>query len=147
MVINRLIILSVFIYSTFSLVSPCLASSDINHKHNEHGNSIEELKLNDGKRWKTDEALRKGVQEIHNILKSSTDNKDKKIDRQIDFIVSKCKLPEEADEQLHLILAEIIEGKTMLSNSKAHTQNKGKEKISRALDVYLEYFEHPNWDR
>ena len=148
MKLNKMILMSSAILSVFTLINPCFASSDAHHKHHDQKNAISEIKLNDGKRWKTDEPLRKGLQEIHDILRSSAGNKDKKIDAQIDFIVSNCKLPEDADEQLHLILAEIIEGKTMLSDTKnSHKNKEGIEKISKALDAYLEYFEHPNWNR
>ena len=90
-----------------------------------HGNRAAEvhLRLDNGKKWQTDDVLRRGMSEIRAaIAESLTPIHDNvftpeqygalaaRIQAQIDYVVGSCKLPEKADQQLHLVLEQIIDG-------------------------------------
>ena len=62
---------------------------------------------------------------------------------QIDYVVSNCKLPEAADQQLHIVLEQMING---VAEMKATTgRDQGAVKIVRALGQYGDYFNHAGW--
>ncbi len=116
------------------------------------------LRLNDGKKWQTDDALRRGMREIRAAVAESLppihqnaftpmqyDALAARIQAQIDYVVGNCKLPEEEDKQLHLVLEQIIDG---VAEMKATTgRDQGAVKIVRALAQYGEYFDHAGWRR
>ncbi|WP_198137065.1 hypothetical protein [Nitrobacter hamburgensis] len=115
-----------------------------------------QLQLDHGKKWQTDHALRQGMSEIHTAMEQSLPPIHKKaftpaqyealaerIQRQIDYVVGNCKLPEDADQQLHLVLEWIIDGVAVM---KAKTNREhGAVKIVEALGKYREYFEPAGW--
>lgn len=123
-----------------------------------HGNRAAEvhLRLDNGKKWQTDDVLRRGMSEIRAaIAESLTPIHDNVftpeqygalaalIQAQIDYVVGSCKLPEKADQQLHLVLEQIIDG---VAGMKAATgPSQGAAKIVRALAQYGEYFDHVGW--
>ena len=114
------------------------------------------LRLNNGKKWQTDDALRRGMSEIRTAVAESLppihqnafppvqyDALAARIQAQIDYVVGNCKLPEEEDKQLHLVLEQIIDG---VAEMKAPTgRDQGAVKIVRALAQYGEYFDHAGW--
>ena len=115
-----------------------------------------QLQLDHGKKWQTDDALRRGMSEIRSAIAEALppihrnaftpaqyDALAARIQAQIDYVVGNCKLPEEADHQLHLVLEQIIDG---VAEMKAATgRDKGAVKIVRALGQYGEYFDHAGW--
>ena len=64
-----------------------------------------------------------------------------RVQTQIDYVVGNCKLPEDADAQLHVVLEQIIDG---VAEMKAG-RDKGAVKIVQALDMYGKYFNHTGW--
>ena len=66
-----------------------------------------------------------------------------RIQTQIDYVVGNCKLPEQADQQLHLVLEQIIDGAAEMKSAASRKQ--GAIKIVRALAQYGEYFDHSGW--
>ncbi|MCB1762674.1 MAG: hypothetical protein KDI43_16320 [Gammaproteobacteria bacterium] len=117
------------------------------------------LTLDHGKKWATDEVLRKGMTEIRNAVaadeeaihtgKMSAARYDalaKKIDGQLADVVQNCKLPPEADAQLHLVLAEMIQGQEAIKGQdKKPDRRAGVVKVIDALDAYNKHFDHPGW--
>jgi len=115
-----------------------------------------QLQLDHGKKWQTDDALRRGMSEIRSAVAEALTPIHKKaytpaqydalaarIQAQIDYVVGNCKLPEAADQQLHLVLEQIIDG---VSEMKAKTgRDKGAVKVVRALGQYGQYFDHAGW--
>ncbi len=92
------------------------------HKH-EHGPAPATLQLNAGKKWETDGALRQAMGNIrqamaaslHDIHENRLSKKGyaalaKKVESEVGNIVANCKLEPKADAQLHLIVAELLEG-------------------------------------
>lgn len=125
------------------------------HKHGDTA-AAGKLQLDNGKKWQTDDALRRGMGEIRVAVAEALTPIHKKaftpaqyaalaarIQTQIDYVVGNCKLPEAADHQLHLVLEQIIDGVAQMT---ARTgRDKGAVKIVKALGQYGEYFEDPGW--
>lgn len=123
----------------------------------DHGQSADvQLKLDNGKKWQTDDALRRGMGEIRQAMAASLkpihENKFSPVkydalvadvQKQVDYVVGNCKLPEEADAQLHIVLEQILDG---INEMKAPAQKQqGAVKIVKALDSYGKYFDHAGW--
>lgn len=133
----------------------------------DHGHSHEagrdsggaaQLTLNNGKKWATDANLRQGMSRIRDALATelpaihagkATAKQYRalaqKTNDQIAFIVKNCKLDENADAMLHLLLADIIAGADAMVGQDNSEARKGAEKIAHALENYATYFDHPGW--
>jgi hypothetical protein len=136
---------------------PALAATADVHQHD--GAAIQALKLNAGKKWATDAPLRKGMSEIRDAIAADKnaihagkltdaryDALAKRVDAQVAYMIENCKLPPEADAQLHLVIAQITEGsEAMKGKSKNATRRVGAEKIVAALNAYGNHFQHPGW--
>jgi hypothetical protein len=60
--------------------------------------------------------------------------------------VSQCKLKPDADAQLHLVVAELLQGAdAMHGKTDKVTRQAGAVKVLGALETYAAYFDHPNW--
>jgi len=128
------------------------------HDHDPHG-AAHALKLNAGKKWATDEALREGMTKIRDAVDADLsaihrgklssaqyDALGARIETQVGYIVSHCKLDPQADERLHVILADLGAGNEVLRGQKPGVRRSaGVVKVVQALDRYAEYFEHPGW--
>ena len=146
-------IISMAIALCLVLGAPAFAAEP--HAHGNKAAAVH-LRLDNGKKWQTDDVLRRGMSEIRTVLAESLtpihenvftpkqyDALAARIQAQIDYVVSNCKLPEKADQQLHLVLEQIIEG---VAEMKAATRpSQGAAKIARALAQYGEYFDHVGW--
>jgi hypothetical protein len=125
------------------------------HAHGDKA-AVAKLRLNQGKKWQTDEALRRGMNEIRAAMTEALtpihenlftpaqyDALAARTQAQIDDVVSNCKLPEAADQQLHIVLEQIIDG---VAEMRAATgRDKGAAKIVQALGQYGDYFNHAGW--
>jgi hypothetical protein len=132
---------------TLVLASSGAAFAAQEHKH-EHGASTAKLVLNQGKKWPTDEPLRKGMDNIRAAISAEKDYEAlaRKISGEIAYIVQNCKLGKDADEQLHIVLAELIEGvESIEGRHKGETLREGVERIVRALNDYGGHFDHKGW--
>jgi hypothetical protein len=117
------------------------------HGHGQHGDKPG-LHLNAGKRWPTDGALRQGMEDIRTIMAEAPARPDYgrmgvAIEAKTDAIVLNCKLGPEADAQLHLILAGLIDGAQAMKGSK-HPKD-GASLVHGALKDYGQFFDHPGW--
>ncbi|MCZ2415873.1 MAG: hypothetical protein LC136_16635 [Burkholderiales bacterium] len=124
-----------------------------------HGHDAHALELNAGKKWATDDPLRQGMTKIRDAVdaklpavhrgKMSTAQYAAlggEIDAQIAHIVQNCKLDPKADEVLHVILADLMEGNEILQGKKAkQKRSAGVVKIVHSLEQYGNYFDHPGW--
>lgn len=130
------------------------------HSHDGHAGEAK-LSLNQGKKWQTDEALRKGMENIRNALAADINgikqNKlkpeqyeglAKKVNTEIAYVVQNCKLDKEADEQLHIVLAEIMAGAELMEGKEKGVERRaGAERVHKALNAYSQHFDHPGWKR
>ena len=115
-----------------------------------------ELRLDNGQKWQTDEALRTGMSRIRDAIDASLplihagrysaadfSTLADWVQEQVDFVVANCKLPEEADLQLHLALTQILDGVNIMKEEGG--QEQGAAAIVQALNAYGDHFDHPGW--
>ena len=131
------------------------------HQHDAHADhaSPATLQLNAGKKWETDETLRKSMSSIHQAVEASSheihENRLKpagygalarKVEAEVANIVSNCKLEPKADAQLHLVVADLLEGSEQMAGKikKAKRQD-GAVKVIGALEKYATYFDDPQF--
>jgi len=140
-----------------SLMFQVATAEDKAHSH--HKTEKSELQLNAGKKWETDSPLRSGMEgikskieaklpEIHRneFTKAQYEELSQKISMDLESIFKNCKLSPKADEQLHHILVQIIDGADKMKTSvKADERKNGVIKMIQSLDHYPKYFDHPNW--
>lgn len=143
----------------FSLAATSLAAAEISAHQHEPGASPTTLKLNNGKKWATDAPLRKGMENIRaaittalsaihtNKLSNAKYNAlAQKVSNEVGGIVANCKLDPQADAQLHLIIAEILNGvEAMQGKTKKTKRQTGAVEVLDALEKYDAYFDHPGW--
>jgi len=151
---------------TLAILALCLgAVSDGSAQTNGHDHSSHHTagaahpKLNNGTKWATDAALRQGMVRIRDALSAETETiangrmsaqqyqvLAQEVNDQVSFMVQNCKLDEEADAVLHLILIELGAAADAISTSgDVHSKHLGAERMSRALEDYATYFDHPGW--
>lgn len=143
--------------SAFTLISliaahPALAVDNVAH---DHGETHVRLELNASKKWETDEALRKAmgdirqamVAELPRIHERRLSAKDyhalaQKVEDAVSYMVANCKLGTKADEQLHIIIAELLAGaEQMAGKVKPIDRRNGAIKVIAALNNYGKYFD------
>lgn len=126
------------------------------HAHVDPDKAAAALTLDNGKKWQTDATLRSGmtairdhlqagVKPIHAKTYSPDDYKAlaEKIEKEIGLIVASCKLPANADGQLHLVLAQITAGTEVMK--KDGERIAGAAKVIQGLESYAKFFDHPEW--
>lgn len=131
------------------------AAKGHDHGH-DHGAAPVALKLDNGKKWQTDDNLKAGMTAIRNDLQAALDPihaetytpadykaLGEKIDGHVQGIMSKCKLAPEVDAQIHVVLSDIFAGTSIMK--KDGDRISGAVKIIKALGAYGDHFEHPGW--
>ncbi|MEO8159014.1 MAG: hypothetical protein ABI648_14550 [Betaproteobacteria bacterium] len=125
----------------------------------QHPAGTHQLTLDAGKKWATDQPLRKGMETIRNAVAAETkaihagkqtdagyDALAGKVDAQVGYIVQNCKLKPEADAQLHVLIGEIMQGVDIMRGKDPLAKRaQGAEKIVTAFNTYPKYFDHPGW--
>lgn len=123
------------------------------------GAATHALKLNAGHKWETDAPLRQGMIKIRAAVEPRLEAVHAgtlttreyqalgaEVQGQLADIVRNCKLDAQADEVLHVILADVTEGADALQGHAMQlTPRAGALKILAALDTYGHYFDHPGW--
>jgi hypothetical protein len=116
------------------------------------------LVLDHGKKWTTDEPLRKNMGEIRAALAAKgagihagtlTPDDYKAlgalVEARVATIVAECKLDPAADANLHLIVAELVAGADAMQGKSQATPGAGAVQAVRAVNEYGRYFDHPGW--
>lgn len=116
------------------------------------------LVLDHGKKWPTDEPLRKGMTEIRDAVAAKHDAIHKgtltpadyktlgsAVETQVANIVAQCKLEPAADANLHLVVAELLAGADAMQGKSEATPAAGAAQVVRAVNQYGTYFNHPGW--
>ena len=141
-----------------ALSSPlaALAATDAH----DHGKSApHKLELNAGKKWGTDDALRQAMSTIHQTVSQTlptahsgkakvADYEDfgKDVTAQITYIVENCKLDPKADEQLHIIVADMMSGVEAAEGKEGEKKRAaGVVKVAQAANAYGKHFDHAGW--
>lgn len=120
---------------------------------------VHRLELNHGTKWATDLPLRTGMNEIRSLVLSNTQKLREgdltqedyatlgtRIEAQVAYIVTNCKLEPRADANLHVVIAQLVAGADILQGKKRNTPpREGTALILDALNAYGAYFDHPGW--
>jgi hypothetical protein len=130
----------------FALVfaGPAAAAGEA-HEHGQgHGAGEAKLVLDHGKKWQTDAPLRRGMENIRAVLatRQKPEALAELVNAEVAYIVQNCKLPADADAQLHLLIAELLAGADEMKGARA---GEGVERVVKALNEYGRYFDHPGW--
>lgn len=128
--------------------------------HNHDGHGATQLQLDHGKKWATDAPLRQGMgairaaiaQNQHAIHKGQLDAAQYQvlgatIEHHVGRIVADCKLPPEADANLHVIVAELVAAADAMQGRADEKPAKGAERAVNALGQYAKHFDHPGFKR
>ncbi len=126
------------------------------HGHVDPDKALASLTLNNGKPWQTDASLRTGMTAIRDQLQAAVKPIHAKtyspddykalaagIDKEIGGIVANCKLPKDADDQLHLVLTQITAGTELMK--KDGDRMAGAVRVIQGLTAYGKFFDHPDW--
>lgn len=135
-----------------------LAENNVtNHKHGHDNHAVSGLSLDSGNKWKTDAALRQGMQSIneaamnavaayhHNDLtKTDAEKLAKQINDQVNYLVANCKLETGADATLHVLIGNLLTATAKLSDEPLSGQ--GLPVIVKTLQQYPDFFDHHGWN-
>lgn len=138
------------------LIAAAGAQAAGEHVHPDHGAAgAAALKLDHGKKWATDEPLRRGMTNIRGHLErlhegrpdtAAYDRAAKAVNGEVAYIFQNCRLPKEADEVLHVLLTDVMQGSAALEGKeKGVPRGQGADRIAHALENYGRYFDHPGW--
>ena len=125
----------------------------------DHSATPHELKLNQGRKWATDEPLRAGMGRIRGLVEPQlgaahagklTPVQYRELARQVETevggIVASCKLEPKADAMLHLVLADIGAGTDMMAGKNAEASPaSGLVKVTQAVNQYGSHFADPGF--
>ena len=134
-----------------------LTAETVNHHHD--ANVQHKIELDAGRKWATDEPLRTGMTAMKalavaalpkahagKLTSAQYDALANDINAQIAYIVQNCKLHPKADAQLHIVIGDIAQGvETMQGKHPGKGRPLGVVEVSRAMNTYGEYFNHPGW--
>lgn len=143
------------------LTIPVSAQQNVEHAHAHHheGSAVSQLQLDDGARWPTDESLRSGMAAIraafdadHPAIHAGTETDAQyealatRIEAQVNSIVEQCKLPAQADANLHFVIADLSQGVIRMRGAEpGKTRHEGAALVHGALRAYGRYFDDPSW--
>lgn len=139
---------------------PALANP---HAHQGHANAAypapAKLTLDQGRKWATDEALRRHMGELRATLAqyreailadrltpAQASALAQGIERRVAAIMTDCNLDPRADANLHLVMAELVQSADILQGKAMHEPRKGATRAVRAATMYATYFDHPGFD-
>lgn len=129
------------------------------HQHDTSSAAIANLKLDGEKKWVTDASLRSGMASMlaafeadHPAIRAGTatdaqyDALAASIERQVNSIVVNCKLPPAADANLHYVVADLMQGVSLMrGKDPQRTRHDGAALVHGALRAYPKYFDDPDW--
>jgi len=130
------------------------------HAHDHAEAAVGQLKLNDGGKWATDAPLRAGMAAIksafdadHAAIHAGTATDEQyealagRIEVEVNSIVANCRLPPEADANLHYVIADLSQGIGLMRGSDpARTRHDGAALVHGALRAYHQFFDSGFFD-
>lgn len=134
---------------------PAMAEPAHEHSHEHAQAAVGQLTLNHGQKWATDAPLRAGMAAIqsafdadHPAIHAGTATDDQyealadRIEAEVNTIIAECKLPPEADANLHYVIADLSQGVSLMrGGDPARTRHDGAALVHGALRAYDKYFE------
>ena len=147
---------------TLLATAPNLALAQHEHQQQEthgSGSAVAQLQLKDGQKWQTDAPLRLGMANIraafdadHPAIHAGKQTDAQyaalatRIDQQVKSIVANCRLPADADANLHFIVADLLLGVSLMRGEDAkRSRHDGASLVHGALTAYGQYFDDPAW--
>lgn len=138
---------------------PSLAGAQHPHDHAPGAAAVASMRLDAGAKWPTDAPLRSGMAGIraafdadHPAIHAGTETDAQyetlaaHIESQVNSIVAHCKLPAEADENLHYVIADLAEGVNLMrGRDPERTRHDGAARVHGALLAYGKHFDDPAW--
>lgn len=140
------------------LATPATAAEHA-HQH-VHDTSAAAPAPKPGQKWATDDTLRRGMEAIRQTMAPRQEEIDKgrlgskdyrqmgvAVHKSIVEVVSRCKLPKDADAALHsIVLGDLVQGAELMQKSpKVDAQRAAALGVLQALRNYGTYFQHPGW--
>lgn len=151
--ISKLISTCLFLF--VATVTNSAIANEHEHSHG-HASTQQGLQLDQGKKWPIDASLHTGmskiktsieesISEIHHKQFSDAQYKSLagKIDAQLAYLFENCKLPEDADAQLHILLFDIMQASKQMQSS--DNPRAGAITTIKALQKYPHYFDDKDW--
>jgi hypothetical protein len=138
--------------AAFAAVPPVLAATSHEHEHDHAAHA--RLALDGGKKWQTDEALRREMEGLRyaidyarqpNRPRAEYQALGQVVEYRVGRIVEECKLAPEADKNLHVVVAELVASADALQAAKGSHARKAVRRASVALNDYGAHFDHPGW--
>jgi hypothetical protein len=141
------------------LTSVLPAGAQTAHEHQHAGAAVAKLQLDAGHQWATDASLRSGMAAIsaafdadHPAIHAGKETDAEyealaaRIESQVNDIVKNCKLPAAADANLHYVIADLLQGVSLMRGTDpARTRHDGAALVHGALIAYGKYFDDPAW--
>jgi len=141
------------------------ADTDSAQHHNHHD---ADLRLNQGKKWETDKALRDGMKNIrsatdnamrsahaspeHHLDKQQAVRLAEQVNQQVEHIFAECKLSAEADAVLHGLLADMLQATQLLKHPGGSDRHSVQQvrlqallSLQKSLALYPQYFNDSEW--
>lgn len=128
------------------------------HEHGHDTDAPQKLRLDSGKKWKTDAPLRQAMSDINQAMaralplihRQQFGNEQYEaladtVNQKMAFAIENCRLDATTDAMLHLILADLATGAESMSGKAAGNRHDGAVRVLRALKAYGQYFQHPGW--
>ena len=132
------------------------------HQHALHGGEalVAQMHLDPaGRKWPTDATQRTSMAEIrkafeanHAAIHAGTETDAMyatlaaSIEREVNTMVRKCRLPPDVDAQFHYVIADLLQGAAwMRGKDPARGRHEGAALVHGALLAYGKYFQDPAW--
>ena len=126
------------------------------HSHEHAAPGLAQLTLDHGKPWATDAPLREAMERIRSGTRPAGAVRDLtpaqsaalagRVRAEVNYMIANCKLPPEADANLHLVIAELLRGaQQMESTADTAERERGVATVREALKAYGTHFRHPGW--
>ncbi|QJR16254.1 hypothetical protein [Usitatibacter palustris] len=132
------------------------------HSQERHAGTVHSasnrLSLDQGRKWSTDEALRRSMEEIRAALAQhrdailrdmlSTDQEralGRTIENRVAAILGESRLEASAAANLQLVVADLVQAADILKGMANPHGLRGDTLAVRATQMYATYFEHPGW--
>ncbi|MDK9726493.1 MAG: hypothetical protein OEL88_16625 [Sterolibacteriaceae bacterium MAG5] len=138
-------------------LGPVRAAEHHHHGH-DHVAQPAKLQLDQGRKWATDEALRKSMASLRESFAAQLEPIHKgrldvagykalgeKIEGEVANIVAQCKLDAKADAMLHIVVGDLLAAADVLQGKAAGKPAGAAHRAVTALNAYGRYFDHPGW--
>ena len=121
------------------------APDSVTHSHSEKQG---QLVLNDGKKWKLDEATKNNIDSIKKTVQTVAVSKEKDyakaatdLENDANRLVSQCRMSGKDHDMLHLWLENFLSGLKQLKTSSIQDQPLAFERIENLVKEFGDYFE------